>query len=131
MLDPSISGPLSLIAEKQLLKVVLLLLSLTTEAHNVEKTYHLMPEPLKTEEPAVIYIVRTKIPLMQQIAQQINTNIASKVKKDYKVYMVPQRSIVCERVLEEEGVHGSWLHTAYILLNSCRSWRIQARFDSV
>ncbi|KAG0228442.1 Vacuolar protein-sorting-associated protein 33 [Actinomortierella wolfii] len=57
ILDPNLSGPLSLIAEISLLK-----------DHGVEKVYHLQPGPLETECKNLIYICRPQVNYMRYIA---------------------------------------------------------------
>lgn len=47
VMDKALSGPLGLIAEKQLIK-----------DHGVEKTYHLRSEPLETDQRRIMYLVR-------------------------------------------------------------------------
>eukprot|EP00288_Rhodomonas_lens_P014363 CAMPEP_0177694878 /NCGR_PEP_ID=MMETSP0484_2-20121128/3164_1 /TAXON_ID=354590 /ORGANISM="Rhodomonas lens, Strain RHODO" /LENGTH=604 /DNA_ID=CAMNT_0019205777 /DNA_START=155 /DNA_END=1965 /DNA_ORIENTATION=+ len=94
VLDPSLSGPLGLVAEKQLLK-----------EHGVEKTYHLRHDPIETDQRRILFLVRDKIPNMKAIASQIRQHKRNRQQLDYLVIMVPRRTIVCERVLEEEGVY--------------------------
>mmetsp|Transcript_1248 Transcript_1248/g.2696 ORF Transcript_1248/g.2696 Transcript_1248/m.2696 type:complete len:665 (-) Transcript_1248:35-2029(-) len=94
VLDPSLSGPLGLIAEKQLLK-----------EHGVEKTYHLRTEPFETDQRRVMFLVRDKIWNMKAIAKQVRFNQNNRQKLEYCVIVVPRRTIICERVLEEEGVY--------------------------
>ena len=65
VLDPSLSGPLGLVAEKQLLK-----------AHGVEKTYHLKSEPLDTDQRRVVFIVRDSIVNVKAIAAQVRATRA-------------------------------------------------------
>eukprot|EP00286_Rhodomonas_abbreviata_P030035 CAMPEP_0181300358 /NCGR_PEP_ID=MMETSP1101-20121128/6846_1 /TAXON_ID=46948 /ORGANISM="Rhodomonas abbreviata, Strain Caron Lab Isolate" /LENGTH=572 /DNA_ID=CAMNT_0023405587 /DNA_START=212 /DNA_END=1927 /DNA_ORIENTATION=+ len=94
VLDPTLSGPLGLIAEKTLLK-----------EHGVEKTYHLRHEPIETEQRRILFLVRDKIPNMKAIASQVKHQKRNRQKLEYLVIMVPRRTIVCERVLEEEGAY--------------------------
>ncbi|KAJ3158524.1 hypothetical protein HDU86_002749 [Geranomyces michiganensis] len=92
VLDPGLSGPLSLIAEFSLLK-----------EHGVEKIYHLSEEHISTECTSLIYICRPKVLYMKWIAAHIQANAA---KRAYSLFFVPRRTLICERVLEEEGVYG-------------------------
>ena len=57
------SGPLGLVAEKQLLK-----------EHGVEKTYHLRSEPIDTDQRRMVFLVRDSIPNMKAIASQVCVN---------------------------------------------------------
>ncbi|TPX34829.1 hypothetical protein SmJEL517_g02554 [Synchytrium microbalum] len=95
VLDPTLSGPLSLVAE----------FSLLTE-HGVEKIYHLQGGRLDTESKSVIYICRPRISNMKHIAEHIKAHIKAGIKIDYSVFFVPRRTLICERVLEDEGVYG-------------------------
>ena len=94
VLDPSLSGPLGLVAEKQLLK-----------EHGVEKTYHLRAEPLETDQRAMVFVVRDSIVNMKAIAAQVRYDQARRHSVQYLVCLVPRRTIICERVLEEEAVY--------------------------
>jgi hypothetical protein len=46
---------------------------------------------------------------MKMIAEHIHGHIQEGQKKDYSVFFVPRRTMICERVLEEEGVYGDIL----------------------
>lgn len=94
VLDPTLTGPLSLIAEFTLLK-----------DHGVEKIYHLESDTLETECPGLIYICRPKLKYMRYIANHIK-HFSNTSKIDCWLFFVPERTMVCERVLEEEGVKG-------------------------
>jgi hypothetical protein len=43
---------------------------------------------------------------MKMIANQIREHKNENKTKDYFVYFVPRRTMICERVLEDEGVYG-------------------------
>ncbi|CAM6126841.1 unnamed protein product [Calypogeia fissa] len=93
VLDPKISGPLALIAQPSLLK-----------EHGVEKVYHLSADPVQSDCKNVVYLVRPKMRLMKLVAAQIQQELTLKMLKNYSLVFVPRRTIVCEKVLEEEGV---------------------------
>ncbi|CAM0136857.1 unnamed protein product [Umbelopsis sp. WA50703] len=96
ILDPQLTGPLSLIAEIPLLK-----------DHGVEKIYHLDGSILDTDCKNLIYICRPKLKYMKYIAAQIRKDRQDTSKRiEYSLFFVPQRTMLCERVLEEEGVLG-------------------------
>ena len=100
VLDPELSGPLGLIAEVKEFK-----------EHGVEKIYHLLSEPLVSDARALIFFVRPHIPLAEKVAaqvQQLERGRAdgSGARRSYHLFFVPRRSMVCERVLQEEGVYG-------------------------
>ncbi|KAF9942459.1 hypothetical protein BGZ67_001441 [Mortierella alpina] len=97
VLDPNLSGPLSLIAEFALLK-----------DHGVEKIYHLQPGPLETDCRNLIYICRPQVNYMRYIAEHIHTHAqeARGGPYTYSLFFVPRRTALCEKVLEDEGVFG-------------------------
>ncbi|KAI9095923.1 Sec1-like protein [Phlyctochytrium arcticum] len=95
VLQTALSRPLSLIAEFDLLK-----------DHGVEKIYHLSSGPLNTECSNLIYICRPEISHMKWIAGHIQGHKQKGVNIHYRIYFVPQRSLLCERILEEESVYG-------------------------
>ncbi|KAF9314146.1 hypothetical protein BG003_004491 [Podila horticola] len=97
ILDPNLSGPLSLIAEFALLK-----------DHGVEKIYHLQPGPLETDCKNLIYICRPQANYMKYIAEHIHTHTKDPHAGPYtySLFFVPRRTALCEKVLEDEGVFG-------------------------
>ena len=99
VLDPALSGPLGLVAEVR-----------DFREHGVEKIYHLLPEPLKTECKSVAYIIRPHLRLAEQVSAQICAAEKARGKSEgsitYTLFFVPRRSMMCEKVLSDEGVHG-------------------------
>jgi len=93
VIDPKFSGPLGVLAEASLLR-----------EHGVEKIYHITPGKLQTEFRNIIYLTRPRIQLMKFIAEHITNHQREQLKKDYFVFFVPRRAIICERTLQEEGV---------------------------
>jgi hypothetical protein len=89
VVDMELSGPLSLLVEFPLLK-----------EHGVDKIYHLQ-ESLDTECGKLIYMIRPSIRNMKIIADHIKRK-----KGDISIFMVPRKTLLCERILEEEGVYG-------------------------
>ena len=67
--------------------------------HGVENLFHLAADPLQSECANVLYIVRPCISLMKLIAEQIRHDKEKKVQKQYSVYFLPRRTVVCEKVL--------------------------------
>ena len=96
VLDPSLSGPLGLVAEKQLLK-----------EHGVEKTYHLKSSPIETDQRRMVFLVRDSIQNIKAVAAQVKFNQQRREKIEYLLCLVPRRTLICERVLEEEGVYSA------------------------
>jgi hypothetical protein len=97
VLDPGLSGPLGLIAEVKEFR-----------EHGVDKIYHLLPEPLGTDCQTIVYFVRPQVRLMPQVAAQIRELKRQRARdapaQSVSIIFVPRRSLVCERVLQEEGV---------------------------
>lgn len=89
VIDPQLTGPLGLIAEVALLK-----------SHAVEKIHHLRDETLTTDISQVIYLCRPQLKLMKIIAK----HVTQAPEKQYNLFFVPRRTLVCQRLLEKEGV---------------------------
>lgn len=93
VIDPKLGGSLSLIIQTSLLK-----------EHGVELRY-LSAEPIQTECTKVIYLVRPQLNLMKFICSNIHNDISKGLQKEFFVYFVPRRAVVCEKVFEEEKLH--------------------------
>ena len=78
----------------------------------MESLIALGPEPVPVERN-ILYLVRPRMELMSQIAGHIHAHAqeASAQTCSYAVYFVPRRTLICERILEEEGVIGNILHS--------------------
>ncbi|KAI8927967.1 Sec1-like protein [Entophlyctis helioformis] len=102
IIDPSVSGPLSLVAEFSVLK-----------EHGVDKIYYLSAVPLQTDNLSLVYITRPNLMHMKWIASQARLSARDPAKRspdslatDITVFFVPRRTLLCDRILEEEGVFG-------------------------
>ena len=97
VIDPQLLGPLNKVADMPMMK-----------ENNVESLIALGPEPVPVERN-ILYLVRPRMELMSQIAGHIHAHAqeASAQTCSYAVYFVPRRTLICERILEEEGVIGS------------------------
>lgn len=93
VIDPKLGGSLSLIVQSSLLK-----------EHGAELR-HLNAEPVQTDCMKVVYLVRAQVDLMKFICSHIQNDISKGIQRDYFVYFVPRRAVVCEKILEEEKVH--------------------------
>ncbi|KAJ3193080.1 hypothetical protein HK101_005437 [Irineochytrium annulatum] len=83
------------------------LVDLLDSEHGVEKIYHLSEDRPDTDSKSLIYICRPKIGCAKLIASHMKQHQSkSGAKIEYSVFFVPRRTLVCERVLEEEGVYG-------------------------
>eukprot|EP00891_Asterochloris_glomerata_P003083 jgi/Astpho2/3083/fgenesh1_pm.00051_%23_32_t len=96
VLDPKITGFLGLLAEVPLLK-----------EHGVEQLLYLQGEALEgIDVRSIIYLVRSTMQNAQLIAQQVKATNRAGMALEYAAYFMPRRSLVCEEVLEREGVKG-------------------------
>lgn len=53
---------------------------------------------------SIVYLVRPELSSMKLIAKQVQACIKSGMRCQYHVYFVPHRTVVCEQILEDEGV---------------------------
>ena len=107
VLDDQLVGPLGQIAS-----------STTLKEHGVKKIFKLNNKELDVVDiKNILYIVRPRIQLMKYIAHQIKsfTRESEKRKgkvdddnrpKNFHINMVPRRTLICEKVLEEVGIYG-------------------------
>ncbi|KAH0670403.1 hypothetical protein KY290_025824 [Solanum tuberosum] len=93
VIDPKLGGSLSLIVQSSLLK-----------EHGAELR-HLNAEPVQTDCTKVVYLVRAQLDLMKFICSHIHNDISKGIQREYFVYFVPRRAVVCEKILEEEKIH--------------------------
>ena len=91
VLDPALSGPLGLIAEVREFR-----------EHGVGKIYHLSADPIATDCATVAIFVRPHVALMPRLAAAARELAGA--RKAVSIFFVPRRSLVCERILEEERV---------------------------
>ncbi|KZO91497.1 Sec1-like protein [Calocera viscosa TUFC12733] len=95
VLDPTLAGPLGLVTEVSLLK-----------QHGVDKMFWLEAGALSAQTTNIIYLCRPQIRWMKIIAEQIKGHTAANERHAYTLLLVPRRTILCDRILEEEGVFG-------------------------
>ncbi|KAF5467069.1 hypothetical protein F2P56_016934, partial [Juglans regia] len=93
IIDPKLGSSLSSIIQTSLLK-----------EHGVELR-HLSAEPIQSDCTKVVFLVRSKIDLMKLICSNVHNDISKGLQREYHVYFVPRRAVVCEKVLEDEKVH--------------------------
>ncbi|XP_031092487.1 vacuolar protein-sorting-associated protein 33 homolog [Ipomoea triloba] len=93
VIDPKLSGSLSLLVQSSILK------ELGAELR------HLTSEPVQTDCTKVVYLVRAQLDLMKSICSQIHHDTSKGIQREYFLYFVPRRAVVCEKILEEEKVH--------------------------
>ncbi|KAJ9064212.1 Vacuolar protein-sorting-associated protein 33 [Entomophthora muscae] len=94
VLDPTLSGPLSLVTEFSFLK-----------ERGVERVFFLGPDPVVTSDgESLLYLCRPTPVAMEQIAD----HMAGYEDKDSHLYLVPRRTLLAEKVLENRGVLGGF-----------------------
>lgn len=102
--DNSLAGPVGLIAQYAVLK-----------DHAVIKMFPLRSDPLpETDVRHVIFISRPKLHLMDLIAKNVHTDsqLSKRTgsKKQYHLFFVPNKSLLCINRLEHNGMFGSLTH---------------------
>nr|CAH7720426.1 unnamed protein product [Callosobruchus chinensis] len=97
--DNSLAGPVGLVAQYA-----------TLRDHTVTKMFPLRPIPLpETDVDHVIFISRPKLHLMDYIAQNVHSDSKTKSgsRKQYHLFFVPKKSLLCMERLKHKGVFGS------------------------
>ncbi|XP_044443153.1 vacuolar protein-sorting-associated protein 33 homolog isoform X2 [Triticum aestivum] len=93
VIDPKLAGTLSLILHTSVLK------------EHVTELRILSADPVQTECPKVVYLVRSQLSLMKFVANQIKNDESKGLQREYHLYFVPRRVVACEMILEEGKVH--------------------------
>ncbi|CDO99781.1 unnamed protein product [Coffea canephora] len=93
-IDPKLGGSLSLI-----------LVRLSELWEHGAELRHLTAEPIQTDCTKVVYLVHSQLDLMKLISSQIRDDTSKGLQREYFVYFVPRRTVVCEKILEEEKVY--------------------------
>ena len=95
------------------------------QEHGVDQLFYLEPNALSTDADAVVYLVRPRVELMPGVAAQVRT-LARRTRQEaglsagsagatdgdapwppeQRCVFMPRRTLVCDKVLEEEGVLG-------------------------
>ncbi|KAJ8946448.1 hypothetical protein NQ318_014436 [Aromia moschata] len=97
--DNNLAGPVGLVAQYAILR-----------EYMVTKMYPLRPSPLpETDVQHVIFVSRPKLHLMDYIAQNVHSDIKTRTgsKKQYHLFFVPKKSLLCMERLKHNGVFGS------------------------
>ena len=59
---------------------------------------HLSSDPIQTDCNKVVYLVRAQMDLMRFICSHIQNDTSKGLQREYFVYFVPRRTVVCEKV---------------------------------
>lgn len=100
MWDESLTGPVSLIAKPSLLK-----------DHNVVKMFPIKPGDLPNVDVRnYIFITRPNLQIMNSIASNIHSDEKKNrvYRKNFYLYFLPKRSLLCEMQLKSKGVYGNF-----------------------
>lgn len=97
--DQSLAGPIGLVAKYNLL-----------EEHDVVKMYPLCGGSL-TLPPNIaniIFITRPQLSLMDFIAENVHGEEGKRTRKEFHLFFVPRKSLLCQKKLQNRGVFGSF-----------------------
>ncbi|XP_058789341.1 vacuolar protein sorting-associated protein 33A isoform X1 [Phymastichus coffea] len=96
--DESLGGPMGLVAKYDIL-----------QEHEVTKMYPLVGGRLPSADVAnVIFITRPHLDLMDLIAQNIHGEEGNRHRKEFHIFFVPRKSLLCEKKLQNRGVYGNF-----------------------
>ncbi|CAE6414490.1 unnamed protein product [Rhizoctonia solani] len=95
VLDPTLAGPLGLVAEVSIMK-----------QHGVDKMFWLEHGPLNSNNTNIVYLCRPQAKWMGIVAEQIKQHTTENIQHNYTLMLVPRRTVLCDKILEEEGVFG-------------------------
>lgn len=95
VLDPTLAGPLGLVAEVSIMK-----------QHGVDKMFWLEHGPLNSSNTNIVYLCRPQAKWMKIVAEQIKQHTTESLQHNYTLMLVPRRTVLCDKILEEEGVFG-------------------------
>ncbi|ELU18869.1 hypothetical protein CAPTEDRAFT_133058 [Capitella teleta] len=95
VLDTQLMRPLDRLAGAALLK-----------EHGVDKIFKLEPGKSLAGCDQRIFIIRPQMQSVKMIADQINADRSSNIKRAYRILMAPRKIHACDLILEQEGVYG-------------------------
>ncbi|XP_076622166.1 vacuolar protein sorting-associated protein 33A [Colletes latitarsis] len=97
--DESLAGPIDLVAKYSLL-----------EEHDVVKLYSLRSGSLNIPSNVmnIIFITRAQLDLMDLIAENVHNENEKRPRKEFHLFFVPRKSLVCLKELQNRGVFGSF-----------------------
>lgn len=97
--DNALASPVGLIAQYVVLR-----------EHSVTKMFPLRPDPLPESDVShMIFITRPKLHLMDYIGLNVHADSKTRAgsKKQYHVFFVPKKSLLCMERLKHKGIFGS------------------------
>ncbi|KAL5069479.1 hypothetical protein RYX36_020366 [Vicia faba] len=93
VIDPKLGDSLSLIMQSSILK-----------EQGVELR-HLSADPIQSDCTKIVFLVRAQPDLMRFICSNIHDDVSKGLQREYHVCFVPRRTVVCEKILEDEKLH--------------------------
>jgi len=95
-LDPSLGGMLSLVTNFAELK----------EKYDISLIFKIQEESDIDLDPGetVIYLTMPEVQMMRNIAYQIHGHQRKEIDADYYIYICPRKTLICEKILQIEGV---------------------------
>ncbi|KAI5399760.1 Vacuolar protein-sorting-associated protein 33, variant 3 [Lathyrus oleraceus] len=66
---------------------------------------HLSADPIQSDCTKIVFLVRSQPDLMRFICSNVHDDVSKGLQREYHVYFVPRRTVVCEKVLEDEKLH--------------------------
>jgi hypothetical protein len=98
--DEALTGPFGLIAEYSLLK-----------ERNVTKMLLIQSDPVPAGDVQhIVFLCRPHLYLMERIANCIRMEERDGSRKDFSIFFVPRKTLLCERRLQDLGIRGSLTH---------------------
>ncbi|KAI5852520.1 Sec1-like protein [Morchella snyderi] len=96
VLDKSLSGPIGLILKFSAL-----------QEHGVDKIFWIDDGVIEATQKNIVFLVRCTVKNAYAIAAHVKKNAKIPGQEfEYNVLFVPRRTLVCEKILEDEGVLG-------------------------
>eukprot|EP01103_Thecamoeba_quadrilineata_P002908 TRINITY_DN12756_c0_g1_i1.p1 TRINITY_DN12756_c0_g1~~TRINITY_DN12756_c0_g1_i1.p1 ORF type:complete len:645 (-),score=157.59 TRINITY_DN12756_c0_g1_i1:935-2845(-) len=77
----------------------------TIKENGVAQIILLMPGVLNTDCTTLVYLTRPRVSYMRVISEHIHDHKMKGQAKDYYLFFVPQKTYICERILEENGIY--------------------------
>lgn len=73
----------------------------------MENLFHATAEPIQTDCPSIVYLLRPRIQLVAAIASQIRADQKHKVPRSYFAYFVPKCTLPCRKVRSTSCYRGA------------------------
>lgn len=87
---------------------------------------HLSADPIQSDCTKIVFLVRSQPDLMRFICSNVHDDVSKGLQREYHVYFVPRRTVVCEKVsFPWKWINLCWLeHSVFLFLSMrSRSWQ--------